>query len=321
MAYDRYDPEQRRREGRRDLNEERGQRESWGRDRDFDRGRSNMDRGGEGGGGSGFFERMGEEVRSWFGDEDDDRGGGDNRQRGDDWRSRDDRERSHREEHARPQRWSSSNSDNNRDHPREMDRGYRPMAGDYGRSGEDERASHRQDRSGDQFERDPYRRTSFAGSRERSNHDDLHYSEWRRRQMEGLDREYDDYRRERQSHFEDDFGGWRERRQSKRQLLSGIREHMEVLGSDDKHVGTVDRVAGDRIILTKTDPDAGGAHHSLSCADVERVEGERVILECNADKARERWRDENRSRALFEREDQGGAGPHILDRSFSGTYR
>ena len=139
--------------------------------------------------------------------------------------------------------------------------------------------------------------------------------------MEGLDRDYDDYRRERQSHFEDDFGGWRERRQSKRQLLSGIREHMEVVDSDEKHVGTVDRVAGDRIILTKSDPDAGGVHHSLSCTDVNRVEGDRVILDCSAEKARERWRDENRSRALFEREDQGNAGPHILDRSFSGTYR
>ena len=321
MAYDRYDPEQRRREGRQHINEERGQRESWGRDREHDRGRTHMDRGGEGGGEPGFFERMGDEVRSWFGDEDEDRGGDKYRQRGDDWRPGDNRERSHREEHAGPPRRASSSSDHNRDYRREMDRGYRPMAGDYARSGEDERGSQRPDRSGDQFERDPYRRTSFAGSRERSNHDDLHYSEWRRRQMEGLDREYDDYRRERQSHFEDDFGGWRERRQSKRQLLSSIREHMEVVGSDDKHVGTVDRIAGDRIILAKTDPDAGGAHHSLSCTDVDRVEDNRVILDCDADKARERWRDESRSRALFEREDQGDAGPHILDRSFSGTYR
>ena len=30
---------------------------------------------------------------------------------------------------------------------------------------------------------------------------------------------------------------------------------------------------------------------------------------------------ESRERALFEREDQGEAGPGILDRSFSGTYR
>ena len=317
MAYDRYDPERQWRDDRRDFSEQRGQRASWGRDFDRDRGSDyDRDRGERGG----FFERMGEEVRSWFGDEDDQRGDY-GRQQGDDWRSRDHRERSRREEQARPQRWSSSESDYSRDYRSETDRGYRPMAGDYARSGAGGPGNDRKPRSGDQFERDPYRRTSFAGSRERSNHDDPHYSEWRRRQMDDLDRDYDDYRRERQSHFESDFGGWRERRQSKRQLLSGIREHMEVVGNDDKHVGKVDRVAGDRIILTKSDSEAGGVHHSLSCADVDRVENDRVILECSAEKARERWRDENRDRALFEREDQGQSGPHILDRSFSGTYR
>jgi hypothetical protein len=139
--------------------------------------------------------------------------------------------------------------------------------------------------------------------------------------MDDLDRDYDDYRRERQSKFEEDFGGWRERRESKRQVLRQIREHMEVIGNDGEHVGTVDRVAGDRIILTRSDPQSGGVHHSLSCTDFDRVEGDRVILDCSAEKARERWRDESRSRALFEREDQGRAGPHVLDRSFSGTYR
>jgi hypothetical protein len=143
----------------------------------------------------------------------------------------------------------------------------------------------------------------------------------RRRQAEDLDRDYDEYRRERASQFENDFGSWREKRLSKRQMLSGIREHMEVVGSDEKHVGTVDRVAGDRIILTRSDPESGGVHHSLSCSDLDRVEGDRIILDCSAEKARERWRDESRSRALFEREDQGRAGPHVLDRSFSGTYR
>ena len=143
----------------------------------------------------------------------------------------------------------------------------------------------------------------------------------RRRRAEGLDRDYDEYRRERASQFESDFGGWRQRRQSKREMLRDIREHMEVVGSDDKHVGTVDRVAGDRIILTRSEPQSGGVHHSLSCSDLDRIEGDRIILECSSEKARERWRDEDRERALFEREDQGRAGPHMLDRSFSGTYR
>jgi hypothetical protein len=232
----------------------------------------------------GFFGRMGDEFRSWFGDEDSER----------------------RREY-----------DRDRDEcRRDYGGSYRPMAGDYSRTGG------RQDRPRDtQWERDPYRRTSFAGPRDRSSDDDLHYHEMRRRQAEDLDRDYDEYRRERASQFESDFGNWRTKRQSKRQLLSGIRENMEVVGSDEKHVGTVDRVAGDRIILTRSDPESGGVHHSLSCSDLDRVEGDRIILDCSAEKARERWRDESRSRALFEREDQGRAGPHILDRSFSGTYR
>ena len=49
--------------------------------------------------------------------------------------------------------------------------------------------------------------------------------------------------------------------------------------------------------------------------------GDRLILDASAEQARRRWRDEDRGRALFEREDQGEAGPHMLDRSFSGTYR
>ena len=39
-----------------------------------------------------------------------------------------------------------------------------------------------------------------------------------------------------------------------------VREHMEVVGSDGEHVGTVDTLRGDRIILTKSDSDAGGVH-------------------------------------------------------------
>ena len=150
---------------------------------------------------------------------------------------------------------------------------------------------------------------------------DPHYRSWRERHMSELDRDYDDYRSERQSAFENDFGSWRERRMQKRGLLGQVREHMEVVGNDEQHVGTVDKTAGDRIILTKSDPESGGAHHSLSCSDVDRVEGDRVILDCSADQARKRWRDESRSRALFERHDQGEMGPRILDRSFEGTYR
>jgi hypothetical protein len=304
MAYDRYDRERRWREGRREFSEDRGQRGWNERDRDYGRGEEDR----------GFFERMGDEFRSWFGDEDSERGRDFGGHRDRDWEDR--RPRSRFDEPGRSQGWSREDERMNRGYGNERQRGYRPLAGDYGRSD-------RSDFEGrdTEWDRDPYRRTSFAGSRSRSNPSDPHYEEWRRRQVEGLDRDYDDYRRERQSHFEDDFGNWRQQRMSKRELLRDIREHMEVVGSDEQHVGAVDRVAGDRIILTRSDPQSGGAHHSLSCADLDRIEGDRVILGCTAEKARERWRDEDRERALFEREDQGRAGPGILDRSFSGTYR
>jgi len=214
------------------------------------------------------------------------------------------------------------------------------MAGDYGRSEQyfgggarsagramsdfDRNSRFERDRSDSEWGRDPYRQTSRAGSSDwsdRSRHEDPHYNSWRSRHMSELDRDYEDYRRENQSRFEDDFAGWRERRQQKRGLLGQIREHMEVVGSDEKHVGTVDKTAGDRLILTKSDAESGGAHHSLSCSDIDRVEGDRVFLSCSADDARKSWRDESRNRALFEREDSGEMGPRMLDRSFEGTYR
>jgi len=294
MAYDRYDPEERRWRDEVDRRPRSSDRERddfrSGRDRDQDYSREH----------GGFFERMGNEMRSWFGDEEDR-----------DRESRSDRERHREDRRVEPFEGPTSARDYNPDWKDELNRGKPQMGSDR-----------RDDDFGEsKWDRDPYRRTTFAGSRAQSNHEDLHYEQWRRRQMEDLDRDYHDYRSERQSRFEDDFGSWRDRRQSKRQMLREVREHMEIVGSDGQPVGTVDRVAGDRIILSRGDPQAGGAHHSLSCTDVERVEDNRVILDCSADKARERWRDESRGRALFEREDQGRAGPGILDRSFSGTYR
>ncbi|MBA2772414.1 MAG: DUF2171 domain-containing protein, partial [Sphingomonas sp.] len=109
-------------------------------------------------------------------------------------------------------------------------------------------------------------------------------------------------------------------RQQKRQTLTQAREQMDVVGSDGEPVGKVDRIAGDRVVLTKNDsPD--GRHHSIPCTMIDKIEGERIMLDCTAEQAQKQWRDEDRERALFEREDQGESGPHMLDRSFSGTYR
>lgn len=76
---------------------------------------------------------------------------------------------------------------------------------------------------------------------------------------------------------------------------SAIKEHMEVIGADGVHVGTVDKVDGERIKLTKKDSGAeiegaeGGAHsghhHYISVGLVADVEGDQVRLSANADNA------------------------------------
>ena len=67
-----------------------------------------------------------------------------------------------------------------------------------------------------------------------------------------------------------------------------IRENMEVIGADGVHVGTVDRIEGDRIKLTKADSGIGsheGHHHFISRGLVAEVEGDKVRLSANADVA------------------------------------
>jgi hypothetical protein len=70
--------------------------------------------------------------------------------------------------------------------------------------------------------------------------------------------------------------------------IEDIREHMEVIGADGVHVGTVDRVEGDRIKLTKKDSGEGsheGHHHFISRGLIADVEGDQVRLSANADVA------------------------------------
>ena len=55
--------------------------------------------------------------------------------------------------------------------------------------------------------------------------------------------------------------------------IQDIKEHMEVLGADGKHVGTVDCTKGeDKIMLTKGDPQSGGQHHIISVELVQSVD-------------------------------------------------
>lgn len=137
---------------------------------------------------------------------------------------------------------------------------------------------------------------------------DPNYSAWRRRQIESLDREYEEYRREYEERFHHEFGSWRSNREVQRQSLRQVQEHQEVVGSDGSHVGTVDHVRGDGILLTKSDKDAGGRHHSVPCSWIVEV-SDKVKVNRTAAQAQALWKDGE------ERE-----GPHIRGRAFSGTY-
>ena len=69
---------------------------------------------------------------------------------------------------------------------------------------------------------------------------------------------------------------------------SAIREHMKVIGADGVHIGTVDRLEGNRIKLTKQDSGQGshqGHHHYIPTTLVAQVEGDKVRLSANADVA------------------------------------
>lgn len=320
-----------------DRDRERGE---WrgGRDRDEDRG---------------FFERAGETVRSWFGDDDDH--GRYERERGMGGRYGREDERSYRPDSAstfghqtderygeggsrgygdyreaapgRPaETWAGSGFGGDYDRGRRFDRidagstgtqGVHPMSspvggaygGQYGEYGSSARSAAILRQSQQQGEH----RAGFGTPHDR------HYSEWRQRQIEELDRDYDEYRREHQSKFEQEFGGWRQKRQTQRQMLNRVTEHMEVVGSDGQRIGTVDKVKGDRIILTKNDELAGGRHHAIPCSWLDNVD-DKVTVNKSAEEARRSWLDVESERALFERDDQGSEGPHMLNRSFAGTY-
>jgi hypothetical protein len=81
-----------------------------------------------------------------------------------------------------------------------------------------------------------------------------------------------------------------------RDMRGQIREHMMVHaqgegsmnGVEGEHVGTVDYVEGDHLVLTKNDsPD--GMHHSISLNFVERVEGNTVFLNVDAETIQQAW--------------------------------
>lgn len=79
--------------------------------------------------------------------------------------------------------------------------------------------------------------------------------------------------------------------------LSSIREHMDIIGADGVHIGTVDKVEGNRIKMTKADSGSHSDHHHyISGGLVAEVEGNKVRLSAASTAA-----------LLLEEEEDGGA--------------
>ncbi|MDO6413430.1 DUF2171 domain-containing protein [Sphingomonas sp. BIUV-7] len=230
----------------------------------------------------GFFDRAGDEVRSWFGDEE--------------------AERRRRFDERYDNRADSRYRDSDRFAPYGSGYAGPSYGGDIGGG----------------YSAGDYGPTRGAGNDRSDSGRDPGYHSWRSRQVQQLDQDYDEYRREHQQKFDSEFHSWRQTRQSQRDLLGKVQEHQEVLGSDGQHVGTVDHVRGDRIKLTKTDQDARGHHHSIPSSWLQSVE-DTITISKTADQAKAHWRDEDRNAGgLFGGQDEDRSTN--LNRSFSGTY-
>lgn len=231
----------------------------------------------------GFFDRAGDEIRSWFGDHD-----AELRREYDEYYNRpygDPRDQSSRLGFA-----SASNSNR-----------YLPNWGHAPYTGE---------RSGFGSEDHGYLNRSFGPAHDYGAIHDAHYYYWRQQRIDELDRDYAEYQRENRERFNHEFGSWRTRRNELRQAISQVHEHMEVVGSDGEHVGVVDKLRGARIILTKSDQDSGGMHHSVPLSWIRSIDAQKVTLEMTAEEAQAAWRTEREQRALFgsSDEDEGSAG-------------
>jgi hypothetical protein len=71
---------------------------------------------------------------------------------------------------------------------------------------------------------------------------------------------------------------------------SQIKEEMEVIGSDGRHVGRVDHIKDSEIELAKFDFGAGLRHHLIPMSWIDDVEGGKVRLSMTVDEAKAAWK-------------------------------
>lgn len=84
----------------------------------------------------------------------------------------------------------------------------------------------------------------------------------------------------------------------------------------------MDKLRGDRIILSKNDQDAGGVHHSIPSSWIQSVDAQKVMLEKTAEQAQAAWRAEREQQALFgSREDDNDRYDTSSSTYEKGRYR
>ena len=206
------------------------------------------------------------------------------------------------------------------------DGGRRPQSYDYEergfiqRAGDEVRSWFGDDEADRRRELDARYDGRSDSSDRQGQHRDSDYHSWRSGQIEALDRDYHEYRQENRSRFDNEFANWRTARQGQRDSLSKVQEHQDVLGSDGEHVGTVDKVSGDRFLLTKSDADAGGRPHSIPSRWIETVDMRGVTLSKTAAEAKQQWQDEECSQALFGDRSENGQDQPTTNRAGATTY-
>jgi hypothetical protein len=84
--------------------------------------------------------------------------------------------------------------------------------------------------------------------------------------------------------------------------FENIREHMEVIGADGVHLGTVDRVEENRIKLIRADSGVGHEehHHFIPKGLIAEVEGDRVRLTARGDVVADLFEQEQTGQPLDE---------------------
>ena len=106
-----------------------------------------------------------------------------------------------------------------------------------------------------------------------------------------------------------------------RRLIASWQVLADLCFSDLLFLAAVEGEEGHRFVVLTGPPEMGKTAIARMVSLALASDGWEVHDELwRPEEARRRWQTENRSRALFEREDSGQRGPRVLNRSFAGTY-